>query len=433
VAFRLDAARRSAAALSLRSRSRPESEVILVEPHWTQVSSRVVCTLRTLVLCLLGVVGFSACSAAPPVEPDHIGRVGQAVTLCSSWSQTGCWQTSWSGPTFNSVDFAYNLMCGSLNASGPSSIIQCFDSNGNFLTPNLSLPPGVTVRSVSAFVGFGVQAQVYALGSDSILYTATGTLPPSGAPPYFGSMAPLVQPYSMGGGVLDMIKVVVVNVPSLYAPNTTLLGLDSTGHLWVKRRADTLWYQSNWPNLVPWENAMFGNWKDISRDPKFGAYLLDTWGDVWTVGQGTIDGQGNITYTLPEQLPVLPYGLSVTAVGGPFVLSNAGEIPCSSDPQCQAQSGAHGKFVYPLTVNLGFDGDSARFWYWNGSVWTNLAYGNPNLANYSNCDHGSTPINQRCFSSGPPYVDIVEATSLSLKAGEFGLIYESSRADTWVP
>ena len=397
--------------------------------------------LPSVLACSFAAVGSSACSAAAPIQPEHIAETAQAVNVCASSSSSNCWQTAWSSVNFGTADFSYNLMCGGTNTSGPSQIVQCYDSNVNSLA-TLMLPGAATVQSVSTFVAYGVNANVWVLGSDSVLYGSSGTLPPSGTSPYFNPLVPVLQAVS-STGTLTLTKVVVIHNPNRYAPDISFLALDASGCLYVKRAVDTFWVPS-W-GLSPWNDVPACGWADISRDPGFGAYLLDNSGDVVRVGQGTTDAQDNVTYNLPQWLPILPDKASVIAVGGPFVLSDAGRIACSSNPNCQNEWYRHSQYVYPLTVSTyppppggaGFDGDSQRFWYWNGSSWTNLPYENPNPAEFSNCAPKSTPfstpIGWRCFSNFPPFLSIVEATSLQGKAGEFGVINQSSRVATWVP
>jgi hypothetical protein len=274
----------------------------------------------------LGALLCFGCGApAEEATHDDVGAVSQEL---------GSWPV-WSGPNFGVFDVGQGFLC--LQMAFQSQV-AC------------SLPVGTSEHSELRFTGWGVannivpggvksiavsyrsiydgRASVYVLGNDNVVRYASGNPVATTATWYTGHFKTYYNyiPAKMTNGAAACIKkIAVIRTPSYYSPSTAILGLSCAGKIYVA--AGSAGWNTAANAGVPWNAVPAAEtFTDISHGT-VGAYLLADWGRPYLLGGGTLDALNNPIYE-NRWILGLPGNLKATAVGGPYVITNAGGGSC---------------------------------------------------------------------------------------------------------
>jgi len=312
---------------------------------------------------LIVALGSFGCSNGGP-ESDQIETVRSALTgpQCSSAGADGCW-TRPDGANYTAFDFGWSMACaiqaGSLGPNGPScdnntqcpkntftngcnfnvnrceqfdaSVIRCWNQNWDPLIVATPLPQKIqSVAVVSR--GNGIRA-VAALTSDSVVHIATGTASTNLATfnGGFKTWTPLAA-VDTNNQPICLKKIAAITLPSL-GVDSQLLALSCSNQLYARQMNTNAGTWAVATTMAPWNAFATGSaFFDISHyNSEGGASLLGGDGRVYRVGQATVTSTGVRTWKAVVQLPVLPGGAAVVAVGGSHVIASGSQPIFYSD------------------------------------------------------------------------------------------------------
>jgi hypothetical protein len=370
------------------------------------------CGAAALGLSFLGCGAADAPDSAD--EPEAVGSDAQAVlgTTCSGSVQTNCW-SSFSGPNYRAFTFRSGLGC-AIKTSGSSGgtytykQIWCATSGTDFNLPvgHTPVDPNVTppleapadLKSVATeYVPNSMR--IYGLGQDNVIYRSGSTWPSSNWFNGFKTYSTYAQPVDNVGNQLCLKKIDVVYVGNFQSPpSPDLLALSCDGKLYYSGLQGTarVWFPV--ANKLPWSllngnTITKGPYKDFGHantagDP-YPLYLLTTGGDVVSIGRWTFSSSGARTWHGPSLLSAMPNGLKPIAIGGPFVITNAGNGVCTA-------------------IGQPCNGDNDRFYFFDfpSQAWTRLNIGTRAL-----------PVTPDDVAAGDPHKGVVDASAFTTSNG----------------
>lgn len=256
----------------------------------------------------------------------------------------GFYQVPVNGTNYNAIfDVGQGLACGT---SPTQAGVLCVTPAGRSTTSDVrqvggGVPPS-TAKSV-AVAGVDASATtVLALGSDNIVYQTKGNLGPTWNPgTNFTSWSILRRPTDINGSAVSLKKIVAVRSTNAWgAASLTIVGLTTGGKAVVTNAAGDPWTPYT---LTSDANATF---LDIShgRDDLY-AIRSDS-----TMISRSFAGAW-------RTLPALPNGLLPIAIGGRYVMTNAGKsgssYPCTTPKNTWGYYNCPGALsrIYRLTVD----------------------------------------------------------------------------------
>jgi|GEM_PF-2836509 len=289
-------------------------------------------------ICLL-VLGISANACViEPVDESEFSATESKEQSVSSWQMYG------DGKNLNSFDVGAGWGCFENPDSSGNFIITCA-LGGEALGPRVAastwmgnLPNGIKgpssskarAKSIAVSVPIMGAAVLYVLGRDNVVRASSGRLEmkePWLDRKAFQSFGVSVKAETTSGTPLVIKEIASIGLPSHYGASQ-LIALASDGYVYLKSASQWRRVDANSP--APFNAIPNNKFREISRGSKLGGYLLDdATSRVFLVGAGTYDHQNFIAHYDNRWLPSLPNGLLAANVGGPFVLTNAGDGSCA--------------------------------------------------------------------------------------------------------
>jgi hypothetical protein len=390
---------------------------------------------RTVVVVPL--LAFLACSTQPtgPTGGTEVtAHVSQAFegTQCTKPGETNCWY-DYTDANFTTFDFGAGFLCAVNLPMGTNQSITCWDAKlpNKELIPGAMTPIPVPVRSIAVAgptvspLAAGPIATILALGTDGIVYESSGVVDGNVsdfyAPGNFPPFQPVIQP-----GDFSFTKIVALPRLGLTTggggtANWYVLGLGTDQQIYVAGIGGGPWAPAT--DLPPFNQLTPPqSWQDISHDTWHGgATLLSTSGNLVQIGAGSVSTTGHVTYDAPNWLPQLPKELSPIAVGGAFVITNAGYVGGNTNP-------------YQASVGVAWADDDDRFYQWTGTTWAPLPHGMPvpPLAGDDNYPGPTVSVASVTPLDVAPYQQIVDASGYHHNQSEFGVWNFHARMRSWI-
>jgi hypothetical protein len=398
---------------------------------------------------LLAATAFVSCAADRADVPEAVGEVSQAVVgpYCSqnSATQQNCW-TYYSGPNYAAFDVSQGFTCAAWSNSqevdcltpSSTSALQTLPLGWAQPCPNCGRAPAA-VKSVAVsrpdydtYGPYVNRTGVALLLADNTVWTTIGDAAApffsfTGGSPNFGILTKWMDPFDNNGKPVCLSKIVAVNMPyGIAGPRTDTIGLSCPSSLNPNQiyipnlqGGKRVWFMAQSSGIAPWSSLWWDDWVDISHSEdregqswKSPAYLLNASGTVVRIGTGVVGNNGQVNFDPPMMLPTLsvpgfPLAQPV-AVGGPFVITNAGG-------SCPA-------------LNAPCTGDDYRFYRFDGgtNTWQVTNSGTP--WEPGNCP----PPPETCdLQDGLPYDRIVDGSSFLGNGSAFGVHHNFGRYYLW--
>jgi hypothetical protein len=369
---------------------------------------------------LAAAVGFASsfmgCASAPEFgdgqgESEPVASTSEKTIgpLCDGTRTTRCWQRGWSGPNFRTFDFASGLACAVQTAGDGrdgytyrkvlcGTSVGSLPNNAGYGHTNSEAPNDI--KSIAIRRSYDPSTSILILGQDNVVRRTTGRL---GQTWYgagnFETYSEYVKALDSNGTAICMKKIVVTKLPSPSTPLNVLLGLSCTGALYYAKQQNGsfVWFPGS--TAAPWNGFPSSlRFEDMGHDDgEWGLYLLEAFNSsqrrIFRIGKGTFDAAGSLTWSAPETLPKLYDSwnneIKATAIGGRFVMTNAGGYYCTAVGQPCA-------------------GENDRFFRYSGTGWVNTRIGTPVY-----------PENQGQLGVGPLLLaPLVDASSFVSSDGE---------------
>jgi hypothetical protein len=314
-------------------------------------------------------------SGDPRSVPEETAAVSQAFLGAgcnnSDPTQTNCWW-SYSGPNYTTFDISQGFTCAvqtlapqAIDCYVPSAGTQSmrlgwYSNNGTLPAPVKSIAlahpdygsygPYNTYTMVAMLTDETVSKVWFSDGDASASYYSAGG---SGSSFYtnFGTVYPNYQALiDNHNNPICLSKIVYVNMPTgSGGPRTDLIGLSCPSDQnpnQIYFLSGGVWLLGSTSGIEPWSmlspqmqfsDISHGNALHVQTGQSSqGAYLLTTDGSVILIGNGYTPW-GQVTFYPPTTLPPLSIpgfpGAMPIAVGGPFVITNAGNsCPTANSP-----------------------------------------------------------------------------------------------------
>lgn len=224
------------------------------------------------------------------------------------------------GPAFPGVDCV--LPQGKFTTSGPLPIV-----NGTMPLRADGVSP-VAAKSIAISSVDATATTVFMLGDNDVLYATTGTLGPTWDPANnFKTWSVYSQPIAASGSTLSFKKIIAVRSTNAQGVSSmTVMGLAYDGKTWTQRSAGMRWS----PYALLADSSTF---TDISHGRD----------DVYAIRSDQTMWVSSLSDSTFSQLPALPNGLLPIAIGGRYVMTNAGKT--SGKYPCTAPKDSWGNYV----------------------------------------------------------------------------------------